>query len=716
MKNLTKIRRLFFSVVLTALGVLLVFGALQTNASAANESAFYNGTVTNLDPNDNSSRTANGLIHEIWMTAKNKSGQTESSNYGTAQPGVTHNFVIKNGNYTDLHLHLKITNPSAETVNLSQENAEWLVLPNNSNFFLDNANDQVTYAGGGPVIPDPTSVKFKYSFDNRGDSADGSDVSAEEWSHLSAVQIGDGNSIAAGKSIQLDLPLNVTPDANGNTKGFTFANMSYHSWAYKAIQNWARVGSPIEPNYRQPGYEGYFVAGTGSRDVADHDPLSFANGAQKYLPKIADSLGAIGYDNTNSFIDSAPDDPDNVLYSGGFHVIHLDKIPSVTGKGTLADDLHNNGYSFLIAPKDDIYGHKANQEAKAYVYAFNNDIPAANVKMPDGSFATGQKYDGKLLGGLYLQVQQLLDASDKTIPVTKDGAWAPYDGVTFYGADQSKLDKTPDGVEGSSYVVKKVDSNNNESDVANNKVDTTKDGVYRVTYTYKVADTDVTVHKTITITVGKGNPTPPTTGISNNGGTNTSNTNNNNNNSNNGNNSGNTNGSTTTTTKPSTSVGPNIAVKGEAVYAIKKIGLYKSTSFTKSKRIAWYPKQKRINRPMFVVTGYKRTSNGTLRYKVRDVNHGRKTAGKKGYITASRKYVVPVYYASVPKSKKITVIAKKGVNAYKSANLTGKAKHYKKGVRLTVKKLVKHNLTTRYQLSNGKYVTANKKLIIAGNY
>lgn len=172
----------------------------------------------------------------------------------------------------------------------------------------------------------------------------------------------------------------------------------------------------------------------------------------------------------------------------------------------------------------------------------------------------------------------------------------------------------------------------------------------------------------------------------------------------------------TPTTKPSTSTQPNVAVKGEAVYATKKIGLYKSTNFTKTNRIAWYSKQKRTNRPMFVVTGYKRTSNGTLRYKVRDVNHGRKTAGKTGYITASQKYVVPVYYASVPKSKKITVVAKKGANAYKSANLTGKAKHYKKGVRLTVKKLVKHNLTTRYQLKNGKYITANKKLIIAGSY
>ncbi|MFT8735558.1 MAG: BspA family leucine-rich repeat surface protein [Lentilactobacillus hilgardii] len=136
---------------------------------------------------------------------------------------------------------------------------------------------------------------------------------------------------------------------------------------------------------------------------------------------------------------------------------------------------------------------------------------------------------------------------------------------------------------------------------------------------------------------------------------------------------------TTTTPKPSTSVGSNIAVKGEAVYATKKIGLYKSTNFKKSQRIAWYPKQKRVNRPMFVVTGYKQTANGTLRYKVRDVNHDRKTDGKTGYITASRKYVVPVYYASVPKAKKITVISKKGVNAYKSANLTGKVKHYKKG-------------------------------------
>ncbi|MFT8913643.1 DUF5776 domain-containing protein, partial [Lentilactobacillus hilgardii] len=170
-----------------------------------------------------------------------------------------------------------------------------------------------------------------------------------------------------------------------------------------------------------------------------------------------------------------------------------------------------------------------------------------------------------------------------------------------------------------------------------------------------------------------------------------------------------------TTSNTTVPTAKNVAAKGTVIYGLKKVGLYKSPTFKASNRLAWYPKQKRVNRPMFVVTGYARSANGTLRYKVCDVNHGRKTASKTGYLTASKKYVGPVYYATVPKNKRITVIAKTGINAYKSATLNGKAKHYKAGIRLTVKKLVKHNLTTRYQLSNGLYVTANKKLVIVGN-
>ncbi|GEP72695.1 DUF5776 domain-containing protein [Lentilactobacillus rapi] len=162
---------------------------------------------------------------------------------------------------------------------------------------------------------------------------------------------------------------------------------------------------------------------------------------------------------------------------------------------------------------------------------------------------------------------------------------------------------------------------------------------------------------------------------------------------------------------------PNYAAKeGAAVYAVNHIYMYKNATFKKSQRIANYPKAKRINRPMFVVTDYARSNGGALRYEVRDVNHKSKTVGKTGYITANRKFVVRVYYSTMPKNKQVTVIAKKGVNAYKNANLTKKVKHYKTGTQLKVKKLVKHNLTTRYQLTNGNYVTANKKLIIQGNY
>lgn len=165
-------------------------------------------------------------------------------------------------------------------------------------------------------------------------------------------------------------------------------------------------------------------------------------------------------------------------------------------------------------------------------------------------------------------------------------------------------------------------------------------------------------------------------------------------------------------TKPSTPKLPNYAaVKSSSVYALGSIYLYKHATFAKKDRIAHYPKQKRTERPMFVVTDYARSNGGALRYKVRDVNHKSKTAGKTGYITANPKIVTKVYYQSVPKTKAIQVLGRKGINSYHNETLTKKMRHYKKGTMLKVKKIVNHNLTTRYQLTNGNYVSANKKLV-----
>lgn len=160
---------------------------------------------------------------------------------------------------------------------------------------------------------------------------------------------------------------------------------------------------------------------------------------------------------------------------------------------------------------------------------------------------------------------------------------------------------------------------------------------------------------------------------------------------------------------------PNYAVeKDAAVYALKPLYLYKQADFKKGERIAKYVKKPRIDRPMFVVTGYARSTAGKLRYEVRDVNHHSRTDGKTGYITADWQYVRPVYYTT--KRSPITVISPKGVNTYQHKNLTGKLKNYKQGTVLKVKGIVKHNLATRYQLANGKFVTANRKLVMMGRH
>lgn len=236
-----------------------------------------------------------------------------------------------------------------------------------------------------------------------------------------------------------------------------------------------------------------------------------------------------------------------------------------------------------------------------------------------------------------------------------------------------------------------------------NAVDTNNAGaVYDVTYTAG----DNAASKTVKVTVGQRGNIP-----SNN------NSNNNNSTTNNNGNSGNSAWNPSNPSNPNGTGLPNYAaVKGSAVYATKGIYMYRSVNFTKSQRTATYPKAKRVNRPMFVVLGYDKSNGGALRYKVRDVNHGKKTAGKIGYITTNPKYVVNVYYKTMPKSHKITVINKKGIHAYKNVNLTGRAKTFKKGTHVTVKSFEKHNLTTRYKLSNGTYITANKKLVIQGNY
>lgn len=145
---------------------------------------------------------------------------------------------------------------------------------------------------------------------------------------------------------------------------------------------------------------------------------------------------------------------------------------------------------------------------------------------------------------------------------------------------------------------------------------------------------------------------------------------------------------------------PNQAV----VYGLKKIYLYQKPTFKPHQRVAAYPKAKRTNRPMFKVIGYARSKSGLLRYQVKDA------AGKTGYITAKSAFVAPVYYQK--SVKKIKVLNKQGINRYQDLKLSKTGKHVKAGKTLKVVGLKHYHLTTRFELSNGQYISANKKLVV----
>ncbi|MFD1548607.1 DUF5776 domain-containing protein [Levilactobacillus fuyuanensis] len=154
------------------------------------------------------------------------------------------------------------------------------------------------------------------------------------------------------------------------------------------------------------------------------------------------------------------------------------------------------------------------------------------------------------------------------------------------------------------------------------------------------------------------------------------------------------------------------AVKATVLSATKKIGLYSSPDFSSKTLKQWYAKKSRLNRPMFEVIGTATSKTGVKRYQVKDVNSESDTFGQTGYITANTDYMTSAY--DTPTDKQITVIGPEGVNAYSQKDLTHQKAHYQQGQVLTIKKVVTQNMTTRFLLTNGTYITANKQLVTTG--
>lgn len=150
------------------------------------------------------------------------------------------------------------------------------------------------------------------------------------------------------------------------------------------------------------------------------------------------------------------------------------------------------------------------------------------------------------------------------------------------------------------------------------------------------------------------------------------------------------------------------------VTATKKIGFYSSKDFSAASRLAWFVQKPQLKQPTFTVIGTAKSTAGNARYQVRDTNPGSATYGQTGYITAQSAYITQAYYERAPKV--VTVINPGGINGYDSAALKQPRTAYKQGTRLAVKKVVTHGATTRFLLTNGKYISANKHFVTAGQH
>lgn len=350
-------------------------------------------------------------------------------------------------------------------------------------------------------------------------------------------------------------------------------------------------------------------------------------------------------------------------HSSASKIPNSNPVRYATGPGWLAVDANNGGTADNPQGKTVYDGYLANRPAETETYVWQQDskpVAKQTVTVAYIDAATGKPIPG-------VEAKAITGFQGREYDVTDIDSRPAISGYTWDG-------KTPTNAKGT-YGGKAI----------------------VVEYVYRKNSTSSTPN-TPTTTTG---PSSPTTSSQASSGLSSSNAS--------------TNSSTASSTNNSaTNVPSHAASKGTVVYSIKKVGLYKTTDFTKNNRRSWYAKKPRINRPMFVVTGYARAANGKLRYQVRDVNHKSATAGKTGYITANSKYVLPVYYQG--KHRTITVINPKGVNLHRQKNLANKIKNYKQGTVLKVKRLETHNLTTRFVLTNGGYVTANRKLVIAGHY
>lgn len=137
------------------------------------------------------------------------------------------------------------------------------------------------------------------------------------------------------------------------------------------------------------------------------------------------------------------------------------------------------------------------------------------------------------------------------------------------------------------------------------------------------------------------------------------------------------------------------------IYGKRALYTYKNATFKKNQRVSHYAQKSKAYAPIFEVVGTAKSTSGHLRYKLADGT----------YVTANADYVGALYWQGM--YQKLYVTNPKGTNAYDGTRFAQatKQKHYRQGTALTVVKQTQVGQTTRYELTNGTYVTGNKQWV-----
>jgi len=137
------------------------------------------------------------------------------------------------------------------------------------------------------------------------------------------------------------------------------------------------------------------------------------------------------------------------------------------------------------------------------------------------------------------------------------------------------------------------------------------------------------------------------------------------------------------------------------IYGKRALYTYKNATFKKNQRVSHYAQKAKAYAPIFEVVGTAKSTSGHLRYKLADGT----------YVTANADYVGALYWQGM--YQKLYVTNPKGTNAYDGTSFAQatKQKHYRQGTALTVVKQTQVGQTTRYELTNGTYVTGNKQWV-----